>query len=43
VDNGRFIFNPTDATLKVNDDLSGGTFSGKDFASHKPVTGSNTC
>ena len=43
VDNGKLIFNPTDATLKVKDDLSGGTFGGKDFATHKPVTGSYTC
>jgi hypothetical protein len=41
--NGEFIFNPTNATLKMKDDLSGGTFSGKDFATHKPVTGSYTC
>jgi hypothetical protein len=40
---GKDVLNPTDATLKVDQDLSGGTFSGKDFLTGKTVTGSYTC
>ncbi len=40
---GKGVFSLSDATIDIAPDLSGGTFSGADFASQKKVTGSYHC
>ena len=40
---GKGVFSVSDATIDIAPDLSGGTFSGADFASKKQVAGSYHC
>lgn len=42
-EDGKTVVAVSDATLDIADDLSGGTFSGPDFLTNDPVTGSYTC
>ena len=42
-ENGKTVVAVSDATLDIADDLSAGTFSGPDFITNDPVTGSYTC